>query len=194
MLPASRSGKTSTLARPATSPGSFSFLAATAGDSAASPCSSPSIFEMRRLGLWQMRSAYDDLVGIRVAAAALGWKRTAARHAVSSPRKQRSAGGRCDGNVGEFRCIRLDVDAAIGKNRQAVRPLHQEETGGRVDLLSAGPMVISAASMTRAVGLAAPASMAWPRPQQPQHPHGKVACATTVWPMHHSSSRAWHEG
>ena len=36
MLPASRSGKTRTLARPATSPGSFTFLAATAGDSAAS--------------------------------------------------------------------------------------------------------------------------------------------------------------
>jgi hypothetical protein len=43
MLPASRSGKTSTFARPATAPTSCNFFAATAGESAASACSSPSI-------------------------------------------------------------------------------------------------------------------------------------------------------
>ena len=43
MLSASRSGNTSTLARPATGPRSFSFFAATLSTSAASACSSPSI-------------------------------------------------------------------------------------------------------------------------------------------------------
>ena len=133
MLPASRSGNTSTLARPATALAPFTFLAATASESAASPCSSPSTARSGRSVAHQFeRRAH--LVDAGVAGAAVGGERQQ-RHARLVAEQASRAVRRGDGNVGQLRRRRIGVQRAVGKDVGPGRAVgrrhdHQEEARG----------------------------------------------------------------
>ena len=129
MLPASRSGNTSTLARPATGPASFIFFAATAGLNAASACISPSIASSGARRARDGERAHD-LVDMRVRGAALGRERQQRDARFLAQHAPAARGGR-ERDVGERLGRRIGIHRAIGKDQRALREEHEEEARRR---------------------------------------------------------------
>ena len=158
MLPASRSGNTSTFARPATAPTSFNFLAATAGLNAASACSSPSIASSGARAR-AISSARTTLSTCACAALPLVENDSSATRGSSrSTRRQLSAeeSAMSASASGD----RIGVHRAIGEDRARDRANSITKKLDGVLQPGARPTVSIPASITRAVVLAAPATIA----------------------------------
>ncbi len=131
MLPASRSGKISTFARPATAPTSFSFFAATAGTSAASACSSPSIASD---GARPRASSTACATLSTCACWRCPWSRTtAARPAAPRPAARRQVCADASAMSASCSADRVGIHRAVGVDEHAIRKHHQEEARRRRD-------------------------------------------------------------